>query len=100
SYTPAANDNGTIEFSYTISDGTDDIVNTASLEITPQNDAPTSTSATLAPILEDSGTYTITQDDLLVGYANDVDGDSLTASDLLIIEGNGSLVANADGTWD
>ncbi|WP_341218582.1 cadherin-like domain-containing protein, partial [Neptunomonas phycophila] len=100
SYTPAANDNGTIEFSYTISDGTDDIVNTASLEITPQNDAPTSTPATLAPILEDSGTYTITQDDLLVGYANDVDGDSLTASDLLITEGNGSLVANADGTWD
>ncbi|MGB2221027.1 MAG: cadherin-like domain-containing protein [Neptunomonas phycophila] len=100
SYTPAANDIGTIEFSYTISDGTDDIVNTASLEITPQNDAPTSTPATLAPILEDSGTYTITQDDLLVGYANDVDGDSLTASDLLITEGNGSLVANADGTWD
>ncbi len=64
------------------------------------NDAPVSTPATLVPINEDSGVRVITQDDLLAGYASDVDGDSLTASDLLITEGNGSLVANADGSWN
>ncbi|WP_170870383.1 cadherin-like domain-containing protein, partial [Neptunomonas phycophila] len=44
-YTPAADDNGTISFSYTISDGTDSVSNTATLDIIPVNDAPVSTPA-------------------------------------------------------
>ena len=68
------------------------------LDITPVNDAPTTTPVTLAAIAEDSGARLITQAELLAN-ATDVDGPSLTASDLAITAGNGTLVDNGNGTW-
>ncbi|MDT4837021.1 Cadherin-like domain protein [compost metagenome] len=54
---------------------------------------------TLAAIAEDSGARVITQAELLAN-ASDVDGPSLTASNLAIVPGGkGSLVDNLNGTW-
>jgi hypothetical protein len=39
-YTPAANDDTGVSFSYTITDGTDSVAGSATLDITPVNDAP------------------------------------------------------------
>ena len=40
-YTPAADDDSSVSFTYTITDGTDTVGGSASLDITPVNDAPT-----------------------------------------------------------
>ena len=65
----------------------------------PVNDAPTTSPVALTPIAEDSGTITITQADLLANSA-DADGDALTATGLIKVSGNGTLVDNGDGTWN
>ncbi len=98
-YTPAADDDTSVSFTYTITDGTDTVAGSATLDITPVNDAPTTSPVTLAAIGEDSGARLITQADLLVN-ANDIEGDSLTATGLAISVGNGALVDNGNGTWD
>jgi outer membrane lipoprotein-sorting protein len=98
SYMPALNDDTGVSFSYTITDGTDTVAGTASLDITPVNDPPTTSPVVLAPIAEDSGPRLITQAELLAN-ATDVDGPSLTATGLAISAGLGSLVDNGDGTW-
>src|SRR5262249_51486020 len=98
SYTPALNDDSTVSFSYTVTDGSLSAAGSASLDITPVNDAPTTSAVTLTAIAEDSGARIITQAELLAN-ANDVDGDQLTAANLAIASGNGSLVDNNDGTW-
>ena len=99
-FTPDANFNGVVVLTYFINDGNGGR-SEASIEITvePVNDAPTTAIVTLAPIAEDSGTVTITQNDLLVG-ADDVEGDPLSAVGLTITSGSGTLVDNLDGTWD
>ena len=98
-YTPAVNDDTSVTFSYTITDGTDSVAGSATLDITPVNDAPTTTPVTLTAIAEDSGARTITQAELLANAA-DVDGDGLTATSLAISAGAGTLVDNGDGTWN
>ncbi len=98
-YTPATNDDTEVSFSYTIDDGDGaNVAGTASLDITPVNDDPTTSAVTMAEIAEDSGGRLITQAELL-GNANDVDGDALTANDLKIAAGDGTLLSNGDGTW-
>ncbi|NWL80573.1 RTX toxin, partial [Pseudomonas taiwanensis] len=77
-------------------DGTETSV-TATIKGT--NDAPTTTPVTLAAIAEDSGTRLITQLQLLAG-AQDVDSTGLTASNLQITSGGGTLVSNGNGTWN
>ena len=97
-YTPAADDDTDVSFSYTITDGTDNVAGTATLDITPVNDAPTTTPVALTAIAEDSGARLITQAELLAN-ANDIEGDALTATGLTINTGNGALADNGDGTW-
>ena len=65
SYTPDANDDSSVSFSYDVTDETDTVTNTATLDITPVNDAPTTTSVNLTAIAEDSGVRVITQAELL-----------------------------------
>src|SRR6185369_5130329 len=98
-YTPAANDDTSVSFTYDISDGTTTINTTATLDITPVNDAPTTGAVTLAAIAEDSGVRLITQAELL-GSSVDVEGNILTASNLGISSGSGTLVNNGNGTWN
>jgi VCBS repeat-containing protein len=86
-------------FSYTVSDGLH--ADTADLVITVKgvNDAPVAgVPAKLTPIGVNSGAHLITQATLLVN-ATDVDGSPLTAIDLQIAKGAGTLVDNHDGTW-
>jgi len=72
---------------------------TATLDITPVNDAPTTTRVVLSPLVEDSSARLITQADLLAN-ANDVEGDALTATGLTLDPNrNGTLTDNGDGTW-
>src|SRR5881394_3311125 len=98
-YTPAADDDTSVSFSYTINDGQGgSVAGSATLDITPVNDAPTTSQVTLAAIGENSGPRTITTAELLAN-ANDVDGDPLTVAGLAIASGNGSLVNNGNGTW-
>ncbi len=97
-YTPALNDDTSVSFTYSITDSIASVAGTATLDITPVNDAPTTSPVTLAPIAEDSGARLITQAELLAN-ATDVDGPSLTATGLAISSGAGSLVDNGDGTW-
>ncbi|TIT75360.1 MAG: hypothetical protein E5W45_08960, partial [Mesorhizobium sp.] len=62
-YTPDADDDTSVSFSYTITDdgttngGADplSVAGSATLDITPVNDAPTTSPVTLAAIAEDSG---------------------------------------------
>ena len=100
-YTPAANDDTAVSFSYTISDSgaaPNSVAGTATLDITPVNDAPTTSAVTLAAIAEDSGARLITSAELLANVS-DVEGAALSISGLAIASGSGTLVDNNNGTW-
>jgi len=97
-YVPALNDNSGVGFGYSVTDGALTAAGTASMDITPLNDAPTTTDVTLTSIFADSGARIITQAELLAN-AGDVDGDALSAIGLVIRSGEGTLVANGDGSW-
>jgi len=97
-YTPASNDHGDVSFVYSITDATDAIAGLATLNIEPVNDTPQSAPVTITPVAEDSGVRVITQAELL-GNAADIEGDVLTAINLSIATGNGTLLDNQDGTW-
>ncbi|NQD38888.1 tandem-95 repeat protein [Permianibacter sp. IMCC34836] len=96
-FTPAADFNGDVAFSYSVSDGTATSSSTASLTVSAQSDAPVASSVTLSDINED-GSLIITAADLLAG-ASDVDGDSLSVTALTLATGNGTLIDNGNGTW-
>ena len=98
SYTPALNDSTSVTFSYTASDGTLTASSTASLDITPVNDAPVASPVVLTAIAEDSGVRVITAAQLLAGVT-DVDGPTPTITALSIQSGLGTLVNNNNGTW-
>ena len=59
-------------FSYNISDPTNNVPATATLDIMPVNDAPQTTPVTLAPIQEDSSVRIITRAELLAN-ATDIE---------------------------
>ncbi|BEU04639.1 hypothetical protein OAG1_34390 [Agarivorans sp. OAG1] len=100
-YTPAENDDGSVSFSYDISDGDATIsTGTADLDITPVNDAPTTSNVVLDPVVEDAVDGRVITEAELLANAGDIDNDlaDLSVSNLSLI-GNGSLVNNNDGTW-
>jgi T1SS-143 domain-containing protein len=69
------------------------------IAVNDQNDvAPTITPVTLTAIAEDSGERIITQTELL-SHASDVDSPLLTAINLQMSSGVGSLIDNGNGTW-
>ena len=82
-----------------VTDGADNITGTATLDITPVADAPTTMPVILSPIDEDSGARLITLAELLAN-ASDAEGDALTATGLTIAPGrDGMLTDNGNGTW-
>ena len=96
SYTPAANDDTGVTFSYNVSDGAASVAQTATLDLTPVNDAPVggadaaSTASNVA--------LTISAASLL---ANDGDIDNLAAALTIgaVQDGtNGTVVLNPDGS--
>ncbi len=99
SFTSFSNFNGVADFSYVASDGK--LLSTSAtvtVTVVNVNDAPTTSAVTLASILEHSQARVITQAELL-GNAVDLDGNTLTATNLSLASSNGTLVDNADGTW-
>ena len=92
-------DDTDVSFDYTITDGADTVAGTATLDITPVNDAPTTTPVTLTATAEDSGIRVITQAELLAN-AIVIEGDALTVTGLTINTGNGALNDNGNGTWN
>ena len=102
-YTPDADRNGQNfdSFDFSVRDSRQqfsDNTNTLTFHVDPVNDAPIASVVTLPDLVEDSGPVIITQSDLLVN-ASDPDGGSLTAENLSIAAGNGTLSDNGDGTW-
>ncbi|MDZ5460922.1 cadherin-like domain-containing protein [Azohydromonas lata] len=96
-FSPAANYNGTVQLSYSVTDGHGgSAAATQSFSLAAVNDAPTgSASAALAAGTEDNA-YTISATSLLQGFS-DVDGDTLAVANLTAT--NGTLANNGDGSW-
>ena len=93
------NFNGNIEILYDVSDGSGGITAaTRHVALTSVNDAPVSTDLELAPLEAGMESRLITSTELLAN-AIDVDGDTLSVSDLSVESGGGALVDNGDGTW-
>lgn len=76
--TPHQDFNGMINVNYGIHDGTDTVASNLQLTVDPVNDAPV-ISADVQIIIEEDGSYTVTQEELLQ-FATDVDNDDLTAN--------------------
>ncbi|MFK8068765.1 MAG: beta strand repeat-containing protein [Gammaproteobacteria bacterium] len=94
------NGNGYDSFSFSVNDGFTDSVTSYSItvDVTAVIDIPTTTTVTLNPIAEDSGARIITQPQLLAN-ANHPDGSGLTATNLVINSGNGTLINSAALSW-
>lgn len=95
-YLAAADDNGTVTFSYSVTDGIDPVAATASLELTADNDAPVVADAVALGALQEDGSLLIGTADLLAN-SSDVDGDTLSVTNLTA--DNGTVIDNVDGTW-
>lgn len=67
----------------------------ANIDVLPINDAPVAGSN--AYTVNEDGSITISQEQLLAG-SSDVEGDGLTASNLLV-DGNAEVTANEDGSF-
>jgi Ca2+-binding RTX toxin-like protein len=79
-FLPLTNYNGPVTFSYTVSDGNDQSSATASLTITPVNDAPVISGVIdLGNVVQSPFGFPVTIDKaLLLAAASDVDGDTLS----------------------
>jgi large repetitive protein len=92
SYTPAANFNGTDSFTYRVSDGQGGTVTgTVSIVVSPTNDAPVTSGATVAGQEDGSIAGQVT--------GTDVDGNALSFA-LGQGPANGSVTMNPDGTFN
>ncbi|MDV7341862.1 tandem-95 repeat protein, partial [Terasakiella sp. A23] len=97
-YTPADDYNGTDSFTYTVTDNDGETqIATVNLTVTPENDAPVIDSIDLADGTE-YAEYTLTAADLLAA-ASDVDGDTLSITDVSSTDPDVSITDNGDGTW-
>jgi large repetitive protein len=100
-FIPAENFNGTVNLTYTVTDGNGGETSaTQSFSVTAVNDAPIldDPTANLSEGTEDTP-YTINTSDLLQGFI-DIDGGTLSVSNLAVVTpSNGALVNNDDGTY-
>ncbi|MFA0088808.1 tandem-95 repeat protein, partial [Vibrio sp. 10N.261.51.F12] len=76
--TPDANFNGLIDVAYDLSDGSTPVAGNLALTVDPVNDAPI-ISADVAITIDEDGSYTVTQEELLQ-YATDIENDDMTAA--------------------
>ena len=92
-YTPALNDDSAVSFSYTVTDGDLTAAGSATLDITPVNDAPVAVDDTANVVRNSSVTIPVLVND------SDVEGDALTP---VLVAGagpsHGTVTVNPDGT--
>ena len=96
SYTPALNDDTDVSFSYQVTDGiAPPVATSATLDITPVNDAPVATDDTLSSVSDDSGVRIISFASLLgndsKGPANE-SGQTLTITALSNVVGGTAVI--------
>ena len=97
SITPAANWNGTLQLSYSVSDGAATTAATLPVSFAATNDLPRLTGAAyVIPGQVEDTAFTITTAQLLQGWT-DVDGDALSI--WTISTPGGSVTNNGDGTY-
>ncbi len=101
-YTPGLNDDTSVSFSYTITDGNGGIVfGKASMDILPINDAPTligSTNIKLASTNEGSVSSATTLTSILSKVSwSDVDSEAVTGIAVTYVKGNGTWQFSSDG---
>ncbi|WP_146219505.1 cadherin-like domain-containing protein, partial [Vibrio harveyi] len=94
-FAPNENFNGDVNFSFDVSDGTDMVSANIDVSVTPVDDAPVS--GNLAYSVDEDGSIRLSQEQLL-SQASDVEGDSLTASNLSV-DGNATVTQNDDGSF-
>lgn len=95
-YTPPADFNGAVSFSYQISDGQASVAQTAGLSVAAVNDAPTVGAPVDLGASGEDGQVVISAATLLTG-ASDADGDTLSISGLSASAG--TVNDNGNGTW-
>ncbi|WP_374261536.1 retention module-containing protein, partial [Zoogloea sp.] len=92
-FTPAANVNGPVTVTYTVSDGHGGTsTTTAIVNVTPINDAPVATPDTATTDEDKPVTFNV------LGNDTDVDGDTLTVTGASVDPTKGTVVVNPDGT--
>jgi hypothetical protein len=96
-FNPAQNYFGTLPVSYTVVDGNFVRTSTLTITVNPVNDAPTGTATAMLADGKEDAAYKVTAADLLQGFS-DVDGDTLSVSDLSAGV-NGTVLDNKDGTY-
>ncbi|CAK2503904.1 Cadherin-like domain-containing protein [Vibrio crassostreae] len=96
SFAPNTNFDGDVSLDVVVTDEDGATATTsANIDVLPINDAPVS--GELAYSVDEDGAITLSQEQLLA-QASDVDGDNLTASNL-IVDGDATVVANDDGSF-
>jgi VCBS repeat-containing protein len=93
-YTPAPNDDTSVSFSYIVTDSLAIVVGSASLDITPVNDAPVATDDSYST--DEDTVLTVSAPGLLINDT-DIDSPTLTAA-LVSGPAHGKLQLNADGS--
>ncbi|UPR50587.1 tandem-95 repeat protein [Vibrio cyclitrophicus] len=94
--TPDADFNGDIDLSFDVSDGLETVQAGVDLTVNPVNDLPTAEDQNFT--VEEDGTLTFTDEDLLTGVA-DIDGDDLSVADVSYTGTDGVFTDNGDGTY-
>ncbi|WP_442852138.1 tandem-95 repeat protein [Vibrio sp. MED222] len=94
--TPDADFNGDIDLSFDVSDGIETVQAGVDLTVNPVNDLPTAADQSFT--VEEDGTLTFTDADLLAGAA-DIDGDDLSITDVSYTGAEGVFTDNGDGTY-
>ncbi|MEZ9702779.1 cadherin-like domain-containing protein, partial [Vibrio sp. 10N.286.45.F3] len=94
--TPDADFNGDIDLSFDVSDGLETVQAGVDLTVNPVNDLPTAADQSFT--VEEDGTLTFTDADLLAGAA-DIDGDDLSVADVSYTGAEGVFTDNGDGTY-
>ncbi|HHX8435161.1 TPA: tandem-95 repeat protein [Vibrio diabolicus] len=96
SFAPNENFNGQVQLDVTIRDEDGAEVDTyITVDVLPINDAPVS--GNLAYSVDEDNSITLSQEQLLA-QASDVEGDALTASNL-VVDGDATVTANNDGSF-
>ncbi|AIV08619.1 polymer-forming cytoskeletal family protein [Vibrio harveyi] len=96
SFAPNENFNGQVQLDVTIRDEDGAEVDTyITVDVLPINDAPVS--GNLAYSVDEDNSITLSQEQLLA-QASDVEGDALTASNL-VVDGDATVTANEDGSF-
>ncbi|MGL6314389.1 tandem-95 repeat protein, partial [Vibrio sp. WXL103] len=94
--TPDADWNGDIDISFDVSDGENIVASGADLTVNPVNDLPQPEDQAFT--VEEDGTLTFTDEDLLTG-ATDIEGDDLSVEGVNYSGTDGILTDNGDGTY-